>query len=214
MIELRTPFLPSMELDVCSISASFFNTVLQGFSGLAEQDDVEEDIADGSAMPSKLQKLLERVVAEGASDLHLAARRKPHWRIDGVMTPIQDAAKLSGQETYDLLRPLMQQRSIDAFENHNEVDFAISLGNYARFRVNLFQGKWRSQCGSSIDSESNIDCWSVGFAPRCIRVGTAAQGFGIGNGSNWFRKVDDIGGNGRLLESQSAVAHHDLRRPN
>ena len=222
MIERVRQFLPSMELDVCSISASFFNTVLQGFSGLAEQDDVEEDIADGSAMPSKLQKLLERVVAEGASDLHLAARRKPHWRIDGVMTPIQDAAKLSGQETYDLLRPLMQQRSIDAFENHNEVDFAISLGNYARFRVNLFQGNGGASAVLRLIPSRILTAGQLGLPPVVLELAQQPKGLvlvtgatGSGKSTTLAAMVDYLNRNQQLhimtLEDPIEFVHSSQR---
>ena len=43
----------------------------------------------GKSSP-KLDVLLRRMVAEGASDLHLAARHRPHWRIDGDIMPIAD----------------------------------------------------------------------------------------------------------------------------
>ena len=54
---------------------------------------------------AQLDKLLERVVAEGASDLHLSAGHKPHWRIDGEMLPIADAAPLGPEEVLDLVGP-------------------------------------------------------------------------------------------------------------
>ncbi len=46
----------------------------------------------------KLDPLLERVVAEGASDLHLAPGCRPHWRIDGDIQAIADLAPLGRDE--------------------------------------------------------------------------------------------------------------------
>ena len=140
IVERVQNFLPSMEIQVCSISSHFFNRAMQSISGLREQEE-EESFSDDQSegIPSKLRTLLSRMVSEGASDLHLSAKRRPHWRIDGVMQSMQDVAKTGTKEVFELLKPTMREDSIEDFEVRNETDFAISLENHARFRVNLFR---------------------------------------------------------------------------
>ena len=142
IVERIQQFLPSMELNVCSITSAYFNQVLQSISGLGDDvesdSESEENVVDGT-MPTKLRILLERMVSEGASDLHLSARRRPHWRIDGIMKSMQDVSKSGIHEVYDLLKPVMRPQSIEDFEKRNETDFAIALEHHARFRVNIFQ---------------------------------------------------------------------------
>ncbi len=132
-------FLPSMEIQVCSISSRFFNQALQSISGIGEEEEESSSEEQGPGMPSKLRTLLNRMVSEGASDLHLSAKRKPHWRIDGVMKSMKDVAKTGTNEVLELLKPTMRAQSIEDFEVRNETDFAIALEHHARFRVNLFR---------------------------------------------------------------------------
>lgn len=140
IVERVQQFLPSMEIQVCSITSQFFNQVMQGISGLDDAEvEEEESSEEGEGMPSKLRTLLSRMVSEGASDLHLSAKRRPHWRIDGVMKSMQDVSKTGSTEVYALLKPTMRPQSIEDFEVRNETDFAISLEHHARFRVNLFR---------------------------------------------------------------------------
>jgi pilus retraction protein PilT len=89
----------------------------------------------------RLQGLIERVVAEGASDLHLSPRRCPHWRIDGDIKAIVDAEPLGETEAYDLLEPFLEQRHKDEFASQNDIDFACELEGMGRFRVNLFKSR-------------------------------------------------------------------------
>ena len=89
--------------------------------------------------PSRLDTLIKRMISEGASDLHLSAKRKPYWRIDGIIQPIEDSPELGPREAFNLLKPVMNDRPIDLFINKKEVDFAYSSRFNVRFRVNMFQ---------------------------------------------------------------------------
>jgi len=88
-----------MEIQSVRISATFFRDTIDARLDLDEtQVGFKTPMIKGSSspteIPAKLQALIERMTAEGASDLHLAAGRKPLWRIDGDMTIIEDAEVL------------------------------------------------------------------------------------------------------------------------
>ncbi len=89
----------------------------------------------------KLDALLKRMVAEGASDLHLSANHKPRWRIDGEIFEISEAKVLGEDTVMELFEPIMADRSIDDFKS-NDADFAYSVPGVARFRVNLFRDRF------------------------------------------------------------------------
>src|SRR5262249_60037041 len=90
--------LPSFDLKPVRIDAPFFNEVMKGRGGVKEMKAKAAAAAAPAAPRSpKLDKLLERVVAEGASDLHLSAGPKPHWRGGGEKAPV-DAARRRGHE--------------------------------------------------------------------------------------------------------------------
>ena len=135
----RIEFLPSMEIQVCSISSQFFNQAMQNISGIGDNEEESSSEELTQYMPPKLRTLLGRMVSEGASDLHLSARHRPYWRIDGVMKSMNDVSKMGVNEVFELLQPMMKEKSIEAFTHRNETDFAIELEDYARFRVNLFK---------------------------------------------------------------------------
>lgn len=87
----------------------------------------------------KLDPLLRRMVAEGASDLHLSAGYRPRWRIDGEMREIADIKVLSDMTVWDIIEPGMPPRNKRQFLEENDTDFAYALTGTARFRVNMFR---------------------------------------------------------------------------
>jgi twitching motility protein PilT len=133
--------LPSMEFRPLMIPREFFQQVLAQVSGLgvaankAEPNQPKVSVEKASPL---LAKLLKRVVAEGASDLHLCAGLRPRWRLDGSVMDLKDAPELGPKDVFGWLRPLMRAETITEFEESNDADFAIALGSEARFRVNLF----------------------------------------------------------------------------
>jgi twitching motility protein PilT len=135
--------LPSFEVRPLRIELEFFNDVLNRHGGLKGWGDAkkEAEAVAGPVAPLRLQKLLERVVAEGASDLHLSAGHKPHWRVDGDMKPMSDMPALGAEEVLELLRPVMEERHRKQFSEENDSDFAYALPGSARFRVNIFRDR-------------------------------------------------------------------------
>lgn len=131
---------PGMEIDAVSISAGFFNEVLSGHGqSVSRASESAAMTRFPSAAPTSLDPLLERMVAEGASDLHLSARHRPRWRIDGHMVELRDAARLGADEVLELLGPVMSDAQRAKFADENDLDFAHAVPGLARFRVNLFR---------------------------------------------------------------------------
>jgi twitching motility protein PilT len=145
VIKAVNDLLPSLEIKVVQIQADFFNDVLsrhsgvKGFAGKAPAP-VKETTAVGRS--PRLEKLLERVVAEGASDLHLSAGHKPHWRVDGDMRTMEDLPSLGPSEVLELLEPVMEARHKQQFAEDNDTDLAYALPGSARFRVNVFRDRF------------------------------------------------------------------------
>ncbi|WP_305038352.1 type IV pilus twitching motility protein PilT [Frigoribacterium sp. ACAM 257] len=91
------------------------------------------------AHPALISALCE-VVLQGASDLHVTVDAAPTLRVDGGLQ-----SALAGGEPWDaptvsaaltsLLTPAMQAQ----FDEHLELDFAYSLSDESRFRVNFYQ---------------------------------------------------------------------------
>ena len=123
--------LPSLELKPVQIKAEFFNDVLNRHGGVkgfeAKGKPAAAKAPEAPGRSPRLEKLLERVVAEGASDLHLSAGHKPHWRVDGDMRAMDDLAVLGPSEVLELLEPVMEARHKQQFAEDNDTDLAYAL---------------------------------------------------------------------------------------
>lgn len=82
-----------------------------------------------------MQQLLELANAQGASDLHIAPNERPMLRLHGSMRRV-NLPKLSPEQTRDMILGIMHDDQRREFEESNDVDFSIQLGDVARFRVN------------------------------------------------------------------------------
>jgi len=85
-----------------------------------------------------IKKLLQSVVAHGASDLHLVARSEPQIRIDGKLKAV-NLPILTPQDIEEMTYALLSEKQKKVFEEMHELDFAILLPNIGRFRANYYK---------------------------------------------------------------------------
>ena len=84
-----------------------------------------------------LKNLLERMVREESSDLHLKAGSPPVLRIDGRLSVIKEEP-LSPEELRKTAQQIMTKDQQEEFIRTKELDFAIGVSGLARFRVNVY----------------------------------------------------------------------------
>ncbi|KQQ91862.1 PilT/PilU family type 4a pilus ATPase [Massilia sp. Leaf139] len=84
-----------------------------------------------------IQKLLTVMHQQGGSDLFISADFPPSMKHQGAMKPMSQQ-RLTGEVTRALALSLMNERQRAEFEAQMECNFAISLPNVCRFRVNVF----------------------------------------------------------------------------
>src|SRR3989338_835140 len=73
-----------------------------------------------------LNELVETVVKEGASDLHLSEGRLPVIRVSGFLIPLTKIPVISREDMDGLLSLLLTPPERKEFEDHKEADFAYS----------------------------------------------------------------------------------------
>ena len=73
-----------------------------------------------------------------ASDLHLSAGEPPNVRIHGEMRKFETPI-LGKEEIHDMIYDILSDAQRKTYEEHLEIDFSFSLGEYGRFRVNVFK---------------------------------------------------------------------------
>lgn len=73
-----------------------------------------------------------------ASDLHISAGETPMIRVDGDLKMIQ-APALTAEQSQAMLYDIMSDHHRKLFEETNDIDFSIEMGQSARFRVNVYR---------------------------------------------------------------------------
>ena len=82
--------------------------------------------------------MLSKVVEYGGSDLFISADFPPSIKHQGLMKPIGQQA-LTADKTKLFAYSLMNENQRQEFEKELECNFAISVPNVSRFRINVFQ---------------------------------------------------------------------------
>ncbi len=86
----------------------------------------------------QLKKLLEVVIQQGASDLHLSVARHPTLRIDGKLVPLSSENILTRKDVFDLCSALINEDQLENLKKELQIDFTYELEGKMRFRVNIF----------------------------------------------------------------------------
>jgi twitching motility protein PilU len=84
-----------------------------------------------------MHQLLKAMFQAGGSDLFISADFPPSIKHQGAMKPLSQQ-KLNGEITRKLALSLMNDKQRHEFETELECNFAISLPDVCRFRVNIF----------------------------------------------------------------------------
>ena len=90
-------------------------------------------------MAVAIDDLLRRAVENKASDLHLKVGNHPYLRIDGLLTPLTDVARITPEEMLSMAFSMMTNRQKQKFKETAELDMAYGVAGLGRFRVNVFQ---------------------------------------------------------------------------
>jgi len=85
-----------------------------------------------------ITNLLKIMLARKASDLFVSCDFPPSMKIDGKMTPVAGAQRLTAVQTAAMAQAIMNEKQRAEFETEKECNFAISPAGIGRFRVNIY----------------------------------------------------------------------------
>ncbi len=86
----------------------------------------------------KLENLLLAVERENASDLHLSPGRKPIMRIEGELISLEQRDTLTKEDTFGILRELVNEEKLAQVMNIEEIDFSYSFHDELRLRATAY----------------------------------------------------------------------------
>ncbi|MEY4402464.1 MAG: hypothetical protein RIR91_499 [Verrucomicrobiota bacterium] len=91
-------------------------------------------------MAYEINQLLEAMIENGASDLHLHVGRAPSLRVSGSVVSIEGPA-LTSEDTQALVSSITPAEQVERLKRDGGCDFGFSFHKKARFRVNVYRGK-------------------------------------------------------------------------
>ena len=89
-------------------------------------------------MALEMADLLQLVLDEGASDLHLPVDSPPVLRVHGELVPL-DAEILKPEDTERLMKSITNEQNQQQLRQEGGADFGFAFGEAARFRVSIFR---------------------------------------------------------------------------
>ena len=87
---------------------------------------------------TSIDDLLEQMVAQGASDLHISVASPPAIRVRGHIHRLEGYEPLTPDDTRQLMYRILSSEQQKQFEIKRQLDFAYSMPGLARFRVNCY----------------------------------------------------------------------------
>jgi twitching motility protein PilT len=86
----------------------------------------------------RIEVLLQEVINQRASDLHLQVGLPPMLRVDGALGPIANTSILDSEMVEKLIFSILDQDQQQILIKDKEFDFSFAFGDLGRFRVNAF----------------------------------------------------------------------------
>ena len=86
----------------------------------------------------QIDKMLETVVRERVSDLHITTGQPPVVRVGGHMVRLETKT-LTPEDTVGLMKSITPERNQQELQEVGGTDFGFAFGDKARFRVAVFK---------------------------------------------------------------------------
>lgn len=110
------------------------------------------------------KQLLQLVVEEKATDLHVRAGSPPKLRVSGDLVNVSDTP-MSPEDTEFMLRSITDEAQWHDFTTNKELDFAYSLTKECRFRVNAYWNLGTVAMAFRLNRSDILDFERLGLPP-------------------------------------------------
>ena len=152
-----------------------------------------------------IDKLLQTVINQGASDLHISVGQPPVLRLHGHMTRLQTKI-LEPEDTVALMKQIAPERCQQSLQEVGGADFGFAFGDQARFRVSIF--KQRSHVGLvlRIIPNSMLTPEQLGLPWPCVELCRRPRGLFLVTGPTGSGKSTSLAGLVNYLNEN--IDHH------
>lgn len=125
----------------------------------------------------KLSALIEVLITQGASDLHLNVGMQPVIRVSGALTPILSEPVLTNEDVFGLMTTMLSPDHKERFRTTLEIDFSYGYGTKARFRGNGFVERGKYACALRLIPKQIPTVAQLNLPPIVESFASRRQGF-------------------------------------
>ncbi len=113
------------------------------------------------------------------SDFHLSPGRPPTFRTMGQLVPIPEADPVSPEETYELVKELLNPAQMDMLYTQGEVDLSVMAFGQPRCRVNVFRQRGSYALSFRVTTARIPSFEELGLPPSVLKLCSLTRGLVI-----------------------------------
>jgi twitching motility protein PilT len=152
-----------------------------------------------------IDKLLQTVINQGASDLHVSVGQPPVLRLHGHMTKVPTKV-LEPDDTVALMKQIAPERCQQQLQEVGGSDFGFAFGDQARFRVSIFKQKGVVGMVLRIIPNKMLTPEQLGLPWPCVELVKRPRGLFLVTGPTGSGKSTSLAGLVNYLNE--TVDHH------
>ncbi|MCF7845439.1 MAG: type IV pilus twitching motility protein PilT [Candidatus Pacebacteria bacterium] len=127
----------------------------------------------------QLNELLQTVIDENGSDLHISAGHFPIIRINGKLISLTEKKMVTSHDAREIAMEMMNRDQKEKFLSNYELDFSYHYKNIARFRVNIFFQQGEISCAMRLIPIKIKTLEEINMPPAIYDFCNSSQGFVI-----------------------------------
>ncbi len=139
----------------------------------------------------QIDRLLDTVIRQGASDLHLCTGRKPTLRLNGALRNI-DTKVLDSDDCVSLMKSITPERAQQELQEEGSADFGFAYGTEARFRVAVFRQRGDVSIALRLIPNKLLTFDEIGLPPICRELIRRPRGLFVVTGPTGSGKTTSL----------------------
>src|SRR5258705_2297522 len=157
-------------------------------------------------MAYRMSDLLQLVVSEGASDLHLRVGVPPTIRVHGILHRVEGPS-LGPEGTEELMRSITSEEHIQHVRERGGSDFGFAFGEMARFRVSVFKEKGNFGCVLRQIPSKLLTMEQIGLPPSAKELLYKPRGLVLVTGPTGSGKTTTLASMLNIINEERDEAH-------
>ena len=139
----------------------------------------------------QIDRLLDTVIRQNASDLHLSVGRKPTLRLHGHLRNL-DTKVLNSDDLVALMKSITPERAQQELQEEGSCDFGFAYGTEARFRVACFRQRGDISIVLRLIPNKLLTFEEIGLPPICKELVRRPRGLFIVTGPTGSGKTTSL----------------------